>query len=122
VAPGIVSSLVRRRYEAVVKSPNGKIMLPLTYATARASNTAFVLWTGMWHHPTTLYHRFTRPVIERIYRRSDAIVTYGDHVKAFVTSTSGVDGAKVFSAGQAVDPRRFEAVVPSRSTPPVALF
>ena len=76
----------------------------------------------MWYHPTTVYHRLTRPAIEGVYKHSDAIVTYGDHVKGFVTQTPGVDAAKVFSAGQAVDPTRFEAIRPSRSAPPVALF
>ncbi|HEX3678579.1 MAG TPA: hypothetical protein VHU90_02560, partial [Galbitalea sp.] len=52
VAPGIVQRMWRRRYDAVVKSPNGKLMLPLTYGTSRACRSAFVLWTGMWYHPT----------------------------------------------------------------------
>jgi glycosyltransferase involved in cell wall biosynthesis len=122
VAPGVVPPLVRRRYDAVIKSANGKIMLPLTYCAARLSSTAFILWTGMWYHPRTRTHRLTRPAIEHVYRRSDAIVTYGDHVKGFVASTPGVDARKIFTAGQAVDPKQFEGIVRKTPKRPTALF
>lgn len=110
VLPGIVPALSSRRYDAVVKSLNGKLMLPLTYATARARGVPFVLWTGMWHHPTTPVHRLSRPLTEAIYRGSDAVVAYGEHVKRFLCGTRGVDPAKVLVAGQAVDPTRFRGV------------
>jgi glycosyltransferase involved in cell wall biosynthesis len=122
VAPGVGLSLLLKRYDAVVKSLNGKIMLPLTYGAARASRTRFVLWTGMWYHPRTAYHQLTRPAIDHLYRRSDAIVTYGDHVKRFVASTPGVDERKIFTAGQAVNPERFAAVRRTPTDRPVALF
>src|SRR3954470_18667863 len=45
ILPGIARALTPRRYDAVVKSLNGKLMLPLTYGTARLRGVAFVLWT-----------------------------------------------------------------------------
>jgi len=110
VMPGVALSLSRQRYDAVIKSLNGKLMLPLTFATARSRQLPFVLWTGMWAHPHTAAHRVSRPFTEAIYRGSDAIVAYGDHVRRFVLEAPGVDQRKVFVAGQAVDPERFEAV------------
>ena len=118
--PGVARRLSPRRYDAVVKGLNGKLMLPLTYGTAKARRVPYVLWTGMWHHPATPTHRRTRRLTEAVYRGADAIVVYGDHVKRFVTSVPGVDPAKVYVAGQAVDPRPFEAVEPQRA--PEALF
>ena len=53
VMPGLALALHRRRYDAVVKSLNGKLMLPLVYGASRARRLPFVLWTGMWHHPRT---------------------------------------------------------------------
>ncbi len=107
VTPGIARALSSGRYDAVIKSLNGKLMLPLTYGAARASRVPFVLWTGMWMHPDTRFHRLTRPVTEAVYRGADAIVVYGEHVKRFVLRTPSVDPAKVFVAGQAVDADRF---------------
>lgn len=100
------------RYDAVIKSLNGKLMLPMLYGAARARGLPFVLWTGMWYHPNTPFHRASRPITEALYRDVDAIVCYGEHVKRFVGEVPSVDPAKLFVAGQAVEPERFEAVQP----------
>jgi len=110
VMPGIVPRLRPSRYDAVIKNLNGKLMLPLTYGAAKASGLPFVLWTGMWMHPTTRVHRLTGGMTAGIYRGADAIVTYGDHVRDFVLETDGVAAEKVFVAGQAVEKDRFAAV------------
>jgi glycosyltransferase involved in cell wall biosynthesis len=110
VTPGIVGALGSRRYDAVVKTLNGKLMLPLTYLTAKRRGVPFVLWTGMWHHPTTAVHRLSQPLTYGVYRGADAIVAYGEHVKRFLGGVRGVDPAKVHVAGQAVQPSRFENV------------
>lgn len=118
IMPGILQRLLAGRYEAVVKSPNGKAMLPLTYAAAKMSRTGFVLWSGMWLHPRSTVHRFSRPLMEGIYRGSEAIVTYGEHVKQFVLETRGVVADKIFVAGQAVNGELFEATPPVRDSDP----
>jgi glycosyltransferase involved in cell wall biosynthesis len=112
--PGTALALSGKRYDAVIKSTNGKLQLPLTWATARARGVPFVLWTGMWHHPTTPFHRRSRRVTEALYRNVDAIVAYGDHVKRFLTEVPGVGPEKIFVAGQAVEPGRFTSVEPRR--------
>jgi Glycosyl transferases group 1 len=117
-AGGYAGSGARPQYDAndaVIKSLNGKLMLPLTLGTARARRLPFVLWTGMWAHPRTALHRLSRPLTDATYRGSDAIVVYGEHVRRFVLETPGVDGRKVFVAGQAVDPQRFSVVQPVRN-------
>jgi glycosyltransferase involved in cell wall biosynthesis len=108
--PGIVRTLSAQRYDAVIKSLNGRVMLPLTYFTARARGVAFVLWSGMWYHPRTPFHRVSRVPTERLYRGADAIVAYGEHVRRHVLQAPGVDAQKVFVAGQAVDAAPFAAV------------
>lgn len=122
VMPGITRRLTPRRYDAVIKSLNGKLMLPLTYGTARARNLPFVLWTGMWYHPETRAHRLSLPMTSAIYRGAGAIVAYGEHVRRFVLETPRVDPAKVFVAGQAVEPERFESVEPSQNGHENVLF
>jgi glycosyltransferase involved in cell wall biosynthesis len=120
--PGLVADINARRYDAVIKSLNGRLMLPLVYGASRARGVPFVLWTGMWHHPRTTAHRVSKPLTEAIYRTAEAIVVYGEHVKRFVLDSADLDPAKVFVAGQAVDPERFEAVQPSRGGPTEILF
>lgn len=123
VMPGIVTALGPNRYDAVVKSLNGKLMLPLTYGTAAIRRVPFVLWTGMWSHPQTSFHRATRPLIESLYRQVPAVVVYGEHVKRALVEVPGVSADKIFVAGQAVDRQRFEAVRPATNgRPPEILF
>jgi glycosyltransferase involved in cell wall biosynthesis len=109
---GLQTELRRERYDAVVKCLNGRLMVPYVYELARRRGIPFVLWSGMWHHPETWVHRLTRPLVERVYRGSDAIVTYGEHVKRFVEAIPGVVPGKVFVAGQAIDPTPFSALEP----------
>jgi glycosyltransferase involved in cell wall biosynthesis len=120
--PGIVRRLSPQRYDAVIKNLNGKLMMPLTFMTAGVRGVPSVLWTGMWHHPTTPTHRISHAMTRTVYRRVGAIVVYGEHVKRFLVEAEGVDPSKIFVAGQAVDPRRFEAVEPARNGTPTAIF
>jgi glycosyltransferase involved in cell wall biosynthesis len=122
VMPGLAVRLNRRRYDAVIKSLNGKLMLPIVYGTSRATRLPFVLWTGMWHHPTTTMHRLSQRPTHHIYRSVEAIVAYGEHVKRFLAAVPGVDLGKVFVAGQAVDSERFAGVRPVRNGSAEVLF
>jgi glycosyltransferase involved in cell wall biosynthesis len=110
------------RYDAVIKNLNGRLMLPSLYAAARLQRVPFVLWTGMWLHPQTAFHRLSRPITEALYRDVPAIVVYGEHVKRVLLEVPGVASEKIFVAGQAVDASRFADVQPSRNRPPVVLF
>lgn len=118
VMPGVATRLRPSRYDAVVKSLNGKLMLPLTYLTSEATGLPFVLWTGMWHHPDTRTHRLSRPLTEGIYRGAGAIVAYGEHVRRWVLCTPGVAPEKVFVAGQAVRAEPFRTVAEARNGGP----
>jgi glycosyltransferase involved in cell wall biosynthesis len=122
VMPGLASALSRHRYDAVIKSLNGRLMLPLVHLTSRARGVPFVLWTGMWLHPQTAFHRLSHPLTDHVYRSAHAIVAYGEHVKRFVLQTEGVDPAKVYVAGQAVEPERFTALTPERNGHAEILF
>jgi glycosyltransferase involved in cell wall biosynthesis len=122
VMPGVALALGRGRYDAVIKSLNGKLMLPLVYGASRARGVPFVLWTGMWRHPSSGVHRVTRPLTRHIYRSVEAIIAYGEHVERYLVATAGVDPRKVFVAGQAVEPERFTAVVPARNGDAEVLF
>jgi glycosyltransferase involved in cell wall biosynthesis len=107
VMPALAKRLTRSRYDAVVMGLAGRFMLPYVFATARARRLPFVLWTGTWHHPHTAFHRATRRLTEGLYRQSDAIVVYGEHVRRALLEVSGVDDAKIFTAGQAVEGWKF---------------
>ncbi len=120
--PTLPLQINRQRYDAVVKNLNGRVMLSSLYAACKLRGVPFVLWTGMWQHPTTSFHRLSRPVVEALYRDVGAIVAYGEHVKEFLSAVSGVDPAKIFVAGQAVDANRFTAVQPVGNGRPLVLF
>jgi len=56
---------------------------------ARARRAPFVLWVGIWEHPSTPFHRLSRPFVRHLYRRADAVLVYGTHVAEFVARESG---------------------------------
>lgn len=99
---GLVKELSRRDFDVLIKCINGRFELPASYAMARRKGSAFVLWTGMWMHPRSLFHMVTRPLVQALYRHADAIVTYGQHVRDF-TVAEGAKAEKVFVAENATD-------------------
>ncbi len=107
--PGLAGRLTKGRYDAVIMDLTGRLMIPYVYALARARHLPFVLWTGLWQHPTTRFHRLTRRPVEALYRRSDAIIVYGDHIRRALLTVPGIHDAKIFTAQQAVDGSRFNA-------------
>ncbi len=116
VLPALASRLTRDRYDVVIMDLTGRLMIPYVYFLARMRRLPFVLWTGTWLHPDTRFHRLTRGVTESLYRRSDAILVYGDHVRRALTAVRGVEGDKIFTVGQAVVASRFAvATDPARS-------
>lgn len=105
--PGLARRLTGARYDAVIMGLTGRLMVPYVYAVARARHMSFVLWTGLWHHPGGIFHRSTRGATEALYRRSDAIIVYGDHVRRALMAVRGMDDAKIFTAAQSVDGAKF---------------
>ena len=97
-------------YRAVIAGLGGRIALPATYAAARRAGIPFVLWASLWSHPRTLAHTLSRPATELLYRRADAVVTYGPHVSDHVERSRR--GGNVFAAPQAVSAELFARPVP----------
>jgi glycosyltransferase involved in cell wall biosynthesis len=89
------------RYRAVIASLGGRLALPGSYLAARARGVPFVLWATIWEHPRTLAHRLSWLPTRELYRRADAVATYGPHVSDYVRGYRGRDG--VFEAPQAVE-------------------
>lgn len=88
------------RYDAVVAGTAGRTALPAAYTGARRGRTPFVLWSALWAPLTAPALLPSVPLLAHLYRNADAIVTYGEHVSAYVRAR----GARnVFVAPQAVD-------------------
>lgn len=87
-------------HSAVVCGTAGRIALPGAYAGARRAGVPFVLWTSLWAHPRTPAHALSYLPLARIYRGADAVVTYGEHVSAYVRAHGA---RRVFIAPQSVD-------------------
>jgi glycosyltransferase involved in cell wall biosynthesis len=95
-----------RKNDAVIAAIAGRVALPAAYRGARRAKTPFVLWASLWRHPLTLSHSLSFYLMRRIYRRSDAIVTYGDHVSRYVKRYRRTEEG-IFVAPQAVEPEIF---------------
>ena len=98
-------------YRAVIAGLGGRVALPGAYAGARRARVPFVLWASIWAHPRTPAHILSYLPARQLYRRADAVVTYGSHVSAYVARARGRAGG-VFEAPQAVSAERYGAPVP----------
>src|SRR6185437_1751903 len=80
------------------------------YAGAHRFGTPFVFWASIWHQPRSAAHALALPVTRRIFRHSEAVLAYGEHVRRFVASIRGRD-SDVFVAPQCVEPELFRRTV-----------
>jgi glycosyltransferase involved in cell wall biosynthesis len=99
------------RYRAIVCGLGGRIALPGSYLGARHAKIPFVLWASLWGHPRTPAHALSYLPLRHIYRRADAVVTYGPHVSAYVSRCRG-SAHNVFEAPQAVSAEEFGKEIP----------
>ena len=103
---GAARMVASGRYRAAIVGLGGRVALPSSYAAARRARIPFVLWTSIWEHPRTLPHRLSAIATRALYRRADAVVTYGPHVTAHVGRRDNV-----FEAPQAVSAELFGAPI-----------
>ncbi len=88
------------RFRAVIAATGGRVALPAAAIGARRAGVPLLLWSSLWAHPRSPAHAFSYALLRALYRRADAIVTYGPHVSAYVCAR----GARnVHIAPQAVD-------------------
>jgi glycosyltransferase involved in cell wall biosynthesis len=90
----LVMRLLKGHYDVFIQSINGRFELTATYIIARLLRKPFILWTNLWFHPQTMFHRITFPITRFIYRHTDAIVVYGYHVKDYLIDL-GVEEQKI---------------------------
>jgi len=116
ITPTLIEKLIKGRYDVIIKCITGRFALPVTYTISRLRGKPFILWTNLWYHPDTLFHRLSFPAVRWIYRHADAIVVFGSHVKDYLQGL-GIKGEKIFISTQAVDPDVFgRAVEPEAIT------
>lgn len=98
----LVCALRRERYDAYIQGISGRFVMPVTYVLARLQRVPYIVWTGFWHHPQTLFHRLTFPLVRHMYRHADALIAYGAHVREYLISL-GVDPQRIFIAWNTAD-------------------
>src|SRR5207249_4212309 len=56
VTPRLIPIVWRYDGDVILKCITGRFALPVTLLIAKLRRKPFVLWTGMWQHPGTLFH------------------------------------------------------------------
>jgi glycosyltransferase involved in cell wall biosynthesis len=102
-------------HDAVIAAVTGRVALPAAYLGARRRRLPFVLWSSLWGHPRTAAHLLSFPLMRRIYRKADGVLTYGPHVSRYVERYRGMKG-NVIVAPQAVEPELFGRAVSTAET------
>jgi glycosyltransferase involved in cell wall biosynthesis len=101
-------------YRAVVVGTGGRLALPLAWRAARSRGLPFVFWAALWRTPQTAAHLVALPLMRRVYRDADAVVTYGEHVSAYVRAHGA---QRVLVAPQSVDNAFWSAPAEPRRDP-----
>ena len=87
-------------YRAVVCPTGGRVAPGAIWLGTRRARVPLILWASLWAHPRSAAHAFSYLPLRHLYRRADAVVTYGPHVSAYVEAR----GARnVHIACQSVD-------------------
>jgi len=102
VTPGLVSRLWTSDADVVFMALADRFSVLVGYGLARLRRKSFVLWTGLWQHPRTAFHRLTFPLLRHIYTHADAVLVYGTHVRDYLIGV-GVRPDRIFVAEHAVD-------------------
>jgi glycosyltransferase involved in cell wall biosynthesis len=110
----LVSRLVRGKYEVIIQAISGRFELPATFFIAKILRKPFILWTNLWFHPNTFFHKLSFQIMKYIYRHADAIVAYGYHVRDYLVSL-GVDENKIFYSWNVTDNDLFNKPVPDEA-------
>src|SRR3989338_1670332 len=102
--------LATQGHRVFIKTIEDRFALPWVFCLAKVSRRPFILWTQMWDHPRTWFHRVSSFFMKFIYRHSDAIVVYGVHVKKYLTALN-VKAEKIFYAYQSTDNKLYDLPV-----------
>ncbi len=96
-----IAALVRSgAYRVVIAGTGGRVALPSAWRAAQRCGVPFVFWAALWRTPRTAAHLAALPLMRSIYRGAAAVVTYGEHVSAYVRRHGAT---RVTIAPQAVD-------------------
>ncbi len=112
INPRLIYELLFYDYDILIKCINSPLPLLLSFVISKIRGKKFVLWTGIWHHPATWFHRFSFPFVKFIYKHADAIGVYGTHVKKYLLSM-GIDEKKIFIFQKAADNSLYNKMVSS---------
>jgi len=102
IVPSLITRLLFGGYDVIIKCITGRFALPVTFVLTKLLGKPFILWTNIWMHPQTLFHRLSFPIVKFIYQRADAVVVYGEHIESYLTSL-GVPREKIFISHNVVN-------------------
>jgi len=110
IAPSLVGRLLFGKYDILICNVGGAFAFPVAVLAAWLRRKPVVIWASSWHLSGTLLQRIGFPFMRLVYKRANAIVTYGEHVKEFLIPL-GVSEKKIFVAWHTIDNSLFNRPV-----------
>jgi glycosyltransferase involved in cell wall biosynthesis len=105
-----VRTLMRGHYDCILFGLVGRLTPLEVWFAGFGSRTPIILWTGIWQHPNTFFHRLSRPVVRYLYRSADAVLVYGPHIAEHIEADSGRHEG-IYPAPNAIDNEAFRRPV-----------
>ncbi|HEV8270266.1 MAG TPA: glycosyltransferase family 4 protein [Chitinophagaceae bacterium] len=113
INPKLIKMLLFGNYTHIIISLNGPIPVLLSFLIGKLRGKKIILWSSFWRHPSTLFHKFSFPIVKFLYKKSNAIVVYGTHIQKYLESI-GVEPAKIFIGWQVQNNKKFLTEVTSQ--------
>ena len=98
-------------YDVLLMTVGGRLELCLVWLGAALRRKPFVLWEETWAPNRSAFHRLAGLFLPALYRRADAVLALGSHVRRYLQSR-GVPVAKIIVAPQLVDAKVYAKPVP----------
>ena len=114
IKPSFQSVIKFAAFDIWIKCINNPVYVFWLLLWAKILHKKFILWTGTWYLPNTLSGKLRRIFYKGLYQGSDAIVTYGNHVKRYLVESEKIKDDKIFCAYQVVDNDKFNRKVSTK--------
>lgn len=96
-------------YDVIVKCVTGGYLTIYTFILSKLFGSRFIFWSNIWHYGNNFRSLIARFIHFFLYKHSDAIVTYGEHIDAFIIKNiTDINPLRIFHSYNVVDNSLFE--------------
>ncbi len=104
----LVKLIVSRDYDIIIKCSSGGYLILFVFLVAKIAGKKFIFWSNIWHYGPVLRQKIAKLIHGILYRGSNVIVTYGDHIDDYIIRHfDKINRNKLFHSYNVIDNKIF---------------